>query len=82
MNSEVGHEWLLGHPVGEPLTNDEIRRRFDDPPTWFRAVAGASLFPIPYSLPFPPAGRSPHGLTGSPVSRRGGFPIRDGRRDG
>jgi PhnB protein len=24
-----GHEWLLGHPVGEPLTNEEIRRRFE-----------------------------------------------------
>jgi PhnB protein len=28
-----GHEWLLGHPVGEPLTNDEIRRRFEGPAT-------------------------------------------------
>lgn len=26
-----GHEWLLGHPLGPPLTNDEIRRRFEDP---------------------------------------------------
>lgn len=25
-----GHEWLLGHPVGEPLTNEEIRRRFEE----------------------------------------------------
>lgn len=25
-----GHEWLLGHPVGEPLSNDEIQRRFQE----------------------------------------------------
>jgi uncharacterized glyoxalase superfamily protein PhnB len=25
-----GHEWLLGHPIGEPLSNDEIERRFGD----------------------------------------------------
>lgn len=24
-----GHEWLLGHPVGEPLSNEEIRRRYE-----------------------------------------------------
>jgi PhnB protein len=24
-----GHEWLLGHPIGEPLSNDEIQRRFE-----------------------------------------------------
>ncbi|HEX6909745.1 MAG TPA: VOC family protein [Longimicrobium sp.] len=24
-----GHEWLLGHPTGAPLTDDEIRRRFE-----------------------------------------------------
>lgn len=23
-----GHEWLLGHPVGEPLSDDEIRRAY------------------------------------------------------
>jgi PhnB protein len=25
-----GHEWLLGHPVGEPLSDEEIKRRFDE----------------------------------------------------
>lgn len=25
-----GHEWLLGHPVGEPLSNDEIQRRYQE----------------------------------------------------
>lgn len=25
-----GREWLLGHPVGAPLTNEEIRRRFEE----------------------------------------------------
>lgn len=25
-----GHEWLLGHPVGEPLSNEEIRRRYQE----------------------------------------------------
>lgn len=27
-----GHEWLLGSPVGEPLSPDEIRRRFEQSP--------------------------------------------------
>lgn len=25
-----GHEWLLGHPIGEPLSNDEIQRRYQE----------------------------------------------------
>jgi PhnB protein len=28
-----GHEWLLGHPIGEPLSDDEIQRRFEDSAT-------------------------------------------------
>ena len=23
-----GHEWLLGHPIGEPLSNEDIERRY------------------------------------------------------
>jgi PhnB protein len=26
-----GHEWLLGHPIGEPMPMDEIKRRYEDP---------------------------------------------------
>jgi PhnB protein len=25
-----GHEWLLGHPIGEPLHNEEIERRYEE----------------------------------------------------
>ncbi|HEX2211563.1 MAG TPA: VOC family protein [Longimicrobium sp.] len=25
-----GHEWLLGHAIGQPLSNDEIQRRFQE----------------------------------------------------
>lgn len=30
LRDPFGHEWLLGHPVGEPLSPDEIRRRFQE----------------------------------------------------
>lgn len=26
-----GHEWLLGHPLGEEMPNEEIRRRYEAP---------------------------------------------------
>lgn len=29
LRDPFGHEWLLGHPVGEALSPDEIRRRFE-----------------------------------------------------
>ena len=25
-----GHEWLLGHPIGQPLSNEEIQRRYQE----------------------------------------------------
>lgn len=30
LRDPFGHEWLLGHPVGEPLSNEEIQRRFQE----------------------------------------------------
>lgn len=32
LRDPFGHEWLLGHPVGEPLSPDEILRRFQEQP--------------------------------------------------
>jgi PhnB protein len=29
LRDPFGHEWLLGHPVGEPLSQDEMRRRYE-----------------------------------------------------
>lgn len=30
LRDPFGHEWLLGHPVGEPLSHDEMRRRYEE----------------------------------------------------
>jgi PhnB protein len=30
LRDPFGHEWLLGHPIGEPMPPEEIRRRFEE----------------------------------------------------
>lgn len=30
LRDPFGHEWLLGHTIGEPMTPEEIRRRFEE----------------------------------------------------
>lgn len=30
LRDPFGHEWLLGHPLGEPLPAEEIRRRYGE----------------------------------------------------